>query len=170
MKRILFKILKILLGLYLILCGILYFFQEKLIFFPQKLDKAFQFQFDQPFVEQNINTPDGHVLNGLLFKSDSSKGLVFYLHGNAGCLSTWGHVAKTYTDLQYDIFVLDYPGYGKSNGSISSQSQLFEAIQAAYDEQKKHYEESKIVVLGYSIGTGLAAKLASVNHPKLLVL
>lgn len=170
LKKIILTTLKVVLVLYVILCGLLYFFQEHLIFFPQRLDKHFQFHFNQPFEEQNINTPDGGVVNGILFKSDSTKGLIFYLHGNAGCLNTWGNVAKVYTDLHYDVFIMDYPGYGKSGGKITSQHSLFDAIQAAYNEQRKHYDEQTIIVLGYSIGTGMAAKVASTNHPKLLIL
>jgi hypothetical protein len=145
-------------------------FQEKLIFFPQKLDKNYQFSFDQKFEEVNIKTIDGVTLNGLLFKADSSKGLIFYLHGNAGSLNSWGEVASTYTDLNYDIFILDYRGYGKSEGSISGQKQLLQDIQTVYDELKKEYNEDDIIVLGYSIGTGPASKIASVNNPKLLIL
>jgi len=148
----------------------LYVFQDKLIFFPQKLDKNYQFSFDQNFEEINIITEDGISLNGLLFKADSAKGLIFYLHGNAGSLSSWGNVAETYTELNYDVFILDYRGYGKSEGSISSQTQFYQDIQAVYNELKKKYSEENIIVLGYSIGTGPAAKLASVNNPGLLIL
>jgi alpha-beta hydrolase superfamily lysophospholipase len=162
--------LKIVIGIYIVLCGILYFYQEKLIFFPQKLEKSYQFQFGQKFEELNIKTNDDKILNGLLFKVENSKGLIFYLHGNAGSLSTWGEVAETYNDLGYDIFIIDYRSYGKSEGEINSQNQLFEDNQIAYNELKKRYKEDKIIVLGYSIGTGLAAKLASANNPKLLIL
>jgi pimeloyl-ACP methyl ester carboxylesterase len=170
MKKILFRILTIIFVVYLIVCGLLFEFQEKLIFFPQKLDKNYQFSFDQKFEEINLKTNDGIFLNGLLFKADSSKGLIFYLHGNAGSLSSWGKVAKTYTDLNYDVFMLDYRGYGKSEGSINGQSKLFQDVQTAYDEMKKKYTEDKITVLGYSIGTGLASKIASTNNPGLLIL
>lgn len=170
MKKILFRILKILIALYIIICGLLFFFQEKLIFFPQKLSNTHQFTFDQQFEELNLKMSDGVLLNGILFKADSSKGLVFYLHGNAGSLDTWGNVAKTYTDLDYDVFMLDYRGFGKSEGSINGQEQLFDDIQTTYNEMKKRYEENKIIVLGYSIGTGLAAKVASTNSPNLLIL
>jgi pimeloyl-ACP methyl ester carboxylesterase len=162
--------LKLLLILYVLICILLYFFQEKLIFFPDRLSKDFKFHFDQPFEEINVKTKDGKLLNGLLFTTERTKGLVFYLHGNAGALNSWGDVAKCYTDLNYDVFILDYPGYGKSEGSIQSQAQLFASIQIAYDEIKKRYKEERIVVLGYSIGTGPAAKLASDNHPRLLIL
>ena len=145
-------------------------FQGKLIFHPEKVDKGFKFEYNQPYEEVNIKTQDNVLLNGLLFKADSSKGVIFYLHGNGGTLTTWGNVAKTYTDLNYDVFILDYRGYGKSEGSISSQEQIFQDIQTVYDYLKSRYEESKIIVLGYSIGTGLAAKVASTNHPKMLIL
>ncbi|NOR88218.1 MAG: alpha/beta fold hydrolase [Bacteroidales bacterium] len=168
--KIFLSILKILIIVYLLLCALLFFFQEKLIFFPQKLDKDYQFNFHQKFEEIKIKTDDGKELHGLLFKVENSKGLIFYLHGNAGCLSSWGDVAKTYTNLNYDVFLIDYRGYGKSEGSISSQKQFFSDVQMAYNQMLNLYSEDKIVVLGYSIGTGLATKLAATNHPKLLIL
>jgi hypothetical protein len=170
MKKRIFKILTIIFSLYILSCGLLYFFQEKLIFFPQKLDKSYKFDFEQKFDEINIKASDGKLLNGLLFKAESSKGLIYYLHGNAGSLSSWGNVAKTYTDLNYDVFLIDYRSYGKSEGEIKSQNQLFEDNQSVYNELTKIYNEDKIIVLGYSIGTGLASKLASTNNPKLLIL
>lgn len=168
--KTLVKILIFGLGLYFLLCGLLYVFQESLIFFPQKLDKNYQFEFSQEFEELNVESSDGKLLNGLLFKTNNSKGLVFYLHGNAGSLRSWGNVAKAYTDLDFDIFILDYRGFGKSEGKINGQNQLFQDIQIVYDELKKKYNENRIIVLGYSIGTGLAAKLASSNSPRLLIL
>ena len=169
-KKIIFGTLKLLLIFYCLICVGLYFFQEKLLFFPDKLDKNHRFSFSQPFKEVNIKTKDGNLLNALLFKSDSTKGLIFYLHGNAGSLDNWGEVAKRYTELKYDVFILDYPGFGKSTGSVKNKSQLFESIQDAYDEMKKMYSEKQIVILGYSIGTGPAAHLAYTNDPKLLIL
>ena len=170
MKKKLLKLLKVIIGLYILLCGLLYFFQEKLIFFPQKIEKNFQFSFAQSFEEQYFKASDGKLLNGLLFKSDSAKGLVFYLHGNAGSLYSWGDVAKAYTDLNYDVFMLDYRSFGKSEGEINSQEQLFADNQLMYDELKKKYKEENIIILGYSIGTGLASKLASENNAKRLIL
>jgi hypothetical protein len=170
MRKILIKGAIIVGVLYSIVCLLLYFVQERFIFHPQKLSVGYAFQFNQPFEEININAQDGETLNGVLFKSDSSRGLIFYLHGNGGSVASWGRVAKTYTDLHYDVFFIDYRGYGKSGGAIHSQSQLFQDNQTAYDFLKTKYAEEKIIVLGYSIGTGLAARLASENNPRLLVL
>jgi len=169
-KKLLLMTLKLLLIGYILICVLLFFLQEKLIFFPEKLDKNFQFTFTQKFDEINIQTKDHKLLHGVLFTTGSAKGLIFYLHGNAGSVNSWGEVAKRYTGLDYDVFILDYRGYGKSESSIRSQEQLFEDIQTAYDEIKKKYREDSIIVLGYSVGTGPASKIASANHPKLLIL
>ena len=145
-------------------------FQEKLIFYPTKLERDYKFTFDQEFEEINIKTTDNKLLNAILFKADSSKGVIFYLHGNAGALNSWGNVAETYTNLNYDVFILDYRGFGKSEGTINGQTQIFQDIQTAYDKLKTNYSEDKIIILGFSIGTGLAAKVASTNNPRLLIL
>jgi alpha-beta hydrolase superfamily lysophospholipase len=157
-------------SIYIGICLLLFFNQEKMIFFPKYLDSHFQFTFQQKFEEINIKTADNKTLSGILFKVDSSKGIIFYLHGNAGALDSWGEVAKTYTNLHYDVFMIDYRGYGKSEGHIASQQQLFEDVQLAYDFVKKRYPENKIIVLGYSIGTGAAASVTANNHPHLLIL
>jgi hypothetical protein len=170
MKNKLLKLLGVLVFILIALVGILYFFQEKLIFFPTKLAADYRFTCTQPFEEISINTTGNTKLNGLLFKSDSSKGVIFYLHGNAGALDTWSDIAKTYTDLHYDLFILDYRGFGKSEGNIHSEKQFFDDVQAAYDVMKQRYTENKIVIIGYSIGTGPAAMLAAHNQPKLLIL
>ncbi|NVO12369.1 MAG: alpha/beta fold hydrolase [Bacteroidales bacterium] len=170
MKNTIIKILIAVACLYIIICITAYFFQETFIFFPEKLDKECKFTFSQPFEELTTTTEDNVKLNGVLFKANNSKGLIFYLHGNAGSVNSWGQVAKTYTDLNYDVLILDYRGFGKSQGVIKNENQLYADIQAVYNQLKSKYPESSIIILGYSIGTGLATELASTNKPKLLIL
>lgn len=158
--------------LYVGVCVLLYFQQERLLFFPAKLAANYQFRFPQRFTERWVTAPDGTRLHGLLFPTDSAarKGLVFYLHGNGGALDSWGHVAPTYTRLGYDVFLLDYRGYGKSQGRIGSQAQLLSDAEAAYQQLLPHYPEERTIVLGYSLGTGIATWLAARHHPKQLIL
>jgi alpha-beta hydrolase superfamily lysophospholipase len=146
------------------------FNQEKLIFFPDKLKPDYQYSFHKNFEEYFISVDKEVQLNGLLFKSDSSKGLIFYLHGNAGSLDSWGHVADLYLKNNYDIFILDYRGFGKSQGKINNEKQLHNDIQIVYNQLKKSYNEDKIVIIGYSLGTGLASRLTANNNPGLLIL
>ncbi len=169
MKTALFLV-KVLVIAWCLMCMLLYFIQEKLIFFPEKLPGNYQYSFEKNFGELQFTAGDGIKLHGLLFKADSSRGLIFYLHGNAGSLATWGAIAKTYTDLHYDLFMLDYRGYGKSGGNIRNESQFYADVQTVYTDLLKQYDESRIIVLGYSIGTGAAAKLAAAHHPRQLIL
>jgi len=170
LRKSIINIFIILIGFYVLLCLSLYVFQEKIIFFPEKLPADYMFQFEEDFEEFKIRTDDNKLINALLFKADSTKGLIFYLHGNAGSLKSWGYSAPTYTAFGYDVIMLDYRGYGKSEGSIRSQVQLFADNQLVYDHIKKRYGEENITIFGYSIGSGLAARLASENHPSQLIL
>jgi pimeloyl-ACP methyl ester carboxylesterase len=170
MKYLLLSALAIVLVLYVIGCAFLYFKQEALLFYPQKLPATYQFNFPQEYAELPITAADGTQLSGLLFKTTAAKGLVFFLHGNGGSLAGWGDVAATYTHLGYDVFLLDYRGYGKSGGTIRSQVQLLADVEAAYEQVKSGYSENTIVIAGYSLGTGPAAWLASRHQPKLLLL
>jgi pimeloyl-ACP methyl ester carboxylesterase len=164
-----FKIVILLVVLYIALCIVIYLFQEKLIFFPQKLDKDFRFSYPNS-KEIAIKTNDGILLNSIFFKSKDTKGVIFYLHGNAGSLARWGDVATTYTSLDYDVFMPDYRGFGKSEGRINNERQVYSDTQKVYDYLKTRYDERSIIILGYSIGTGPATKIASENNPRLLIL
>ncbi len=166
----LIKVIVVFVVLGVLLFTVAYISQEKLIFFPDKLAKNHVFNFSTQFEEKNYSMDDGVNLHGLLFKTDSSKGIVYYLHGNAGSASTWGHISNVFTKHNYDLLLLDYRGYGKSEGKIVSEKQMFSDAQKVYDELKNEYSEDNIIVLGYSIGTGMAAKVASENHPKSLIL
>jgi pimeloyl-ACP methyl ester carboxylesterase len=143
---------------------------EQQLFPGTKPDKSFHYKFNEKFTELTVKTEDGYKLNGLLFKAKNSKGLIFYLHGSNGALDTWGKIAPIYTDHNHDIFFLDYRGYGKSEGKVTSETQLYKDVQTAYDKLKLFYPESKIILIGQSVGTGPAAMLAANNNPKKLIL
>ncbi len=170
MKRWILIVVFACVALYLMALGILYLFQERLIFFPQKLARDHRFAFPRDFEERSFRMKDGVRLNALLFRAPQRKGLIFYLHGNAGSLDSWGGVATLYTDLGYDLLLLDYRGFGKSEGRISSEDQLHSDVRQVYDSLKQHYKEADIILLGYSIGTGPAARLAAETHAGRLIL
>ncbi len=155
---------------YIIYVSYIYVNQAEMVFRATKLSKDYKFDFEGNFEELNIPSFDSKKINGLLFKTSNPKGLVFYLHGNAGTLAAWGNSSRIYTDLGYDFFILDYRGFGKSEGEIESETQVNKDIEIVYKELSKRYESSKIIIIGYSIGTGVAANLASNEKSKALVL
>ena len=173
MRTILFtlKSLTVFFGIiYLLYASYIYFNQEQMIFVASKLPPAYKFDFKQNFEELNIPSFDNKKLNGLLFKTPNPKGLIFYLHGNGSELNSWGNIASIYTNLDYDIFILDYRGYGKSEGEIENQEQFLKDVSFAYNNLAAKYNNNQIVIIGYSIGTGAATYLASVHNPKMLIL
>ncbi|MDJ0365291.1 alpha/beta fold hydrolase [Hymenobacter sp. H14-R3] len=170
MKYLLLWVLSIVSVLYVVACAWLYFRQETLLFYPRKLPATYQFRLPGRYAELPIITLDGVRLSGLLFKADAPKGLVFFLHGNAGSLAEWGQLAATYTRLGYDVFMLDYRGYGKSTGTITSQAQLLADVEVSYQQVVANHDESQVVIAGYSLGTGPATWLAARHRSRRLLL
>ncbi|MCZ8167623.1 alpha/beta hydrolase [Flavobacterium sp.] len=141
-----------------------------MVFRASKLPQNHTFHFDVPFEEINTHTSDNIQLNSILFKANESKGVLFYLHGNAGNLEQWGQQASIFTAMGYDIWMTDYRGFGKSTGEVIDQAQVYSDLELIYSDVQKRYKEHKIIICGYSIGTGPAAYLASKFQPKALVL
>ncbi|PWB26151.1 alpha/beta hydrolase [Flavobacterium sp. HTF] len=169
-KFLMIVLLAFFVAIYILIISYVYFNQVGMVFQSASLPKNYQFDYKQQYEELNIKSFDNVNLNGLLFKAEKSKGLVFYLHGNAGTLETWGSIAKIYTDSGYDIFILDYRSFGKSEGEIKNEEQLNKDVAIVYKNLCQRYPENKIIITGYSIGSGLAAVLASQNKPKALIL
>ena len=169
-KRI-FKITGIVFGsIYLLAMIFFYFNQEKFFFHPKTLASTYQYQFDTPFEEYDIKVDEINTLNTLLFKCESPKGVILYLHGNAGALHDWGLRAPLYTNNNYDILFVDYRGFGKNKNEMKNENMLHQDMQHVYDFVKTKYQEKKITIIGFSIGTGLATKLAANNKPQQLIL
>jgi len=148
---------------------LLYFFQESLLFLSTELDKDYQFEFTHNFEELFFNTENDGLINAIHFKVDKPKGVILYLHGNAGNLSRWGEVAEYFVDKQYDLLIIDYRTYGKSKGELSEDF-FYTDAQHCYNYLLKNYAEGEITLYGRSLGTGIASYLASKNNPKQLIL
>lgn len=160
-------VIPLLVGITLLMLHLL---QEKMIFLSYKLPMDYEFRFTIPFDERIFITNDGNAVHALHFKAEHSKGLIFYLHGNAGALDFWGGKAKDFYDNGYDVLMMDYRGYGKSDGRIYLEHHLTDDARYLYSEMLKEYVEQHIIIYGISLGTGIATILASENQPKMLML
>lgn len=161
----------IILVIYIIISVALYYLQDYLLFKPEKLDKDFQFAYEnQDTKEYYMETRDGAKINGLLFKSKNKpKGVVLYLKGNSKSIKGWGKFAVDFTRHDYSVFMVDYRGFGKSTGR-RSQKAIKRDLQEVYNKLKERTPEKHIILYGRSLGSGFAAKLASMNNPRLLIL
>lgn len=145
--------------------------QERLLFEPQKLGADHQFSFGPDVHELAIQRPDGTRLHALHLRLPAPRGIVFYLHGNAGNLQAWFDHADVYRRAGYDCLMLDYRGYGKSGGRIASEAQLRGDALATWQHIAPLYADGHVrVIAGRSLGSGLAAGLAAELRPDLTVL
>lgn len=155
---------------YIVISILLYYLQDYFLFKPEKLPQDFQFFYEHQIVEEyNLQTPDGANINGLHFAVDNPKGVVLYLKGNSKSIKGWGKYAVDFTRHGFEVIMLDYRGFGKSTGR-RTQKAIFEDLQLVYNKLKEHVLERYIIVYGRSLGSGFATKLASQNHPRMLIL
>lgn len=156
---------------YLAISIALYYLQDYVLFKPEKLPKDFQFDYEnQQTKEYNLETRDGATINGVrFFPKGESKGVVLYLKGNSKSIKGWGKFAVDFTRHGYDVLMVDYRGFGKSTGK-RSQKAIKRDLQLVYNKLKEMTTEDNIILYGRSLGSGFAAKLASMNNPKMLVL
>lgn len=151
------------------LCLIFYFLQDYFFFRPEILPKQFEYRYPFPFDEVNFEMEDGSKINGIHFKVPNSMGVVYYLKGNSRSIKGWGKFARDFVSKGYDFFMFDYRGFGKSSGKRTEQA-LYNDAQSVYKWLSSVYSEDQIVIYGRSMGSGVATRIASWNHPKMLIL
>ena len=165
------QILLIVFGAYIAISLALYYLQDYLLFKPEKLPEDFQFYYkNQETIEYNMETRDGAVINAVRFlPKGESKGVVLYLKGNSKSIKGWGKFAVDFTRHDYNVIMVDYRGFGKSTGR-RSQKALKRDLQEVYNKIREQTTEDRMILYGRSLGSGFAAKLASMNNPRMLIL
>jgi uncharacterized protein len=158
---------------YVIIYFFLYKFQERFLFKPEKLSKDFEYKYRFPFEEMffDVDEEDSSIkINGLrFFAASPAKGLVLYFHGNSRSIKGWGKFSTDFTKHGFDVVMLDYRGFGKSTGKRSERNLKSDFLDI-YLRLTKLYPENRIIIYGRSLGSGFAAKIASVNEPLMLIL
>jgi len=93
--------------------------------------------------------------------------VVLYLHGNASNVGSNVEHAHRFHRLGLSVFVMDYRGYGKSQGDFPSESQVYEDAQLAWDYlvKQRGINPNQIYIYGHSLGGAIGIDLA-VRHPE----
>jgi hypothetical protein len=169
-KKIISTIFFFLLAVYLLIVSYFYFKQETIIFNPHTVAKDSVYQFNRNFTESWFTLRDGVKLNVATFHPDSRIGFIFYLHGNYYGLSDTHRQADLLVDLGYTVFMPDYRGFAKSEGTIESEAQFLADVDELYQFALESNADTAIVIVGYSLGTAPASYLAAKYSPKKLIL
>jgi alpha-beta hydrolase superfamily lysophospholipase len=93
--------------------------------------------------------------------------VVLYLHGNDGNVSTSMGEIATLRELGYAVFILDYRGYGESEGSFPSEKTVYEDAEAAWNYLvgQRGTPPAHLYIYGHSLGGAIGIELA-LHHPE----
>jgi len=172
-KKRLIKWLKIILIIYVAAGIVLYFIQDWLLFHPTVLPADYRFQFNVPFDERKVAYDSTTLFDIIRFMpaNDSiKKGAVIYCHGNMENILHYAAFANNFTKHGYEVWMMDYPGYGKSTGKLSEEMLYTEAMEVYKMVRATGYTPDSIIIYGKSLGTGIAAELAGKRDCKRLIL
>lgn len=149
----------------------LYFLQEKFLFHPEKLPENYSYHFGVPFKEINLPVNKEKILNIIQFKVKDavSKSVVLYFHGNRKNIARYAPYADNFTRHNYEVWMIDYPGFGKTTGRRTEEA-MYEDAAILYQLARTRFAKDSIIIYGKSIGTGVAAQLASVKDCEKLLL
>lgn len=111
--------------------------------------------------EERVTTPDGESIVLWYQGAQPGQPTVLFFHGNGGEIADR---AERFAFLQaqgFGVMFVSYRGYGGSTGSISEQGLVTDAF-TAYDVLRgKGIAPRDIMLLGESLGTGVAVQLAA---------
>lgn len=172
MKKITFYFyLKIAVLVYALVGSVLFILQDQLLFHPEALEDNQSYGFQQPHNESVIPldaTTKFHVVH-FIVPDSIRKGVVLYFHGNRKNIGHYARYASLFTQQNYEVWMIDYPGFGKSRGELT-EANLYEGALQLYMLAKLRFKPSEIIIYGKSIGTGIATQLASIRDCKQLIL
>ncbi|MGN6419702.1 MAG: alpha/beta hydrolase [Pseudobacter sp.] len=162
---------KIILIVYAIIGIAIYSLQDYFMFRPVVVDKSHKYEFDIPYREVNLPYSSDVNINVIQFTTTDSvpKGVVLYFHGNRKNISWYAKNAPQFTRNGYEVWMLDYPGFGKSTGTLSEQK-LYDWSLLLYKLARARYKPDSILLYGKSMGSGIAAQLGAIRDCRRLIL
>lgn len=157
-----------------VLIGIaLYFLQDYFMFHPEKLNREQAYEFQLPYEERFIAFNAWDTMCLIHFTVDTTrtthKGSVLYFHGNRKNVQHYAPFVPFFTERGYDVWMPDYPGFGKSTGKRTEQKMYQQAWQV-FQIARQSVSADSLIIYGKSLGTGVAAYLASEAPCKRLIL
>ena len=154
-----------------------YFFMQRRIIYPRHIIRI------PPDISDSVpglkriwlDTKSGRVESWYLPSLDSSRQLplpaMIIAHGNAELIDHWVPIVGQIRAMGVGVLLVEYPGYGRSEGEPGEAS-LTETFIAAYDSliNRPEVDAARIILLGRSVGTGAICALAGVRPSAAMIL
>lgn len=163
------KKLVIIIGIFVVFYfGVLYFFQNGFLFYPDRKYHNPQ-QINMPyFKEVNLKAPDGNPIRTWYFEGDKNKPAILFLHGNAGQIATFAPRLLPLIQNDYSVLAMEYRSFAGVPGKIRQET-IFNDAATAFDFLKEQ-NYSKNIIYGYSFGSAFSSGLISLRDADALIL
>jgi fermentation-respiration switch protein FrsA (DUF1100 family) len=170
------KTLTVIIGVYIAYCLFLFVVQRQILFPRNMIDTAsFPASPTRGFETIWLELPFGRVESRYLPPPDPAGGgsapLVIFAHGNAELIDFWPVELLTFHGLGMGLLLVEYPGYGRSQGTPSERT-VVQTFVEAYDRlaERPEVDAARIVLFGRSLGGGAVCALAGVRPSAALIL
>lgn len=154
-----------LIGLIIIIGAAFYLFYPKIesffVFFPERAFDLTPKDVHLNHEEVYFHTEDGKRLHGWFFPLEGKSPVILFCHGNAGNISHRLDNVRLLLKHNFQVFIFDYRGYGKSSGRPSEKGVYKDGL-AAYEYLigKRHLPPDQIIMFGRSLGAAVAIEVA----------
>ncbi|MDB9373076.1 alpha/beta hydrolase [Nodularia sphaerocarpa] len=157
---------------YFAICLLLFAKQHKFIFFPssviERTPEVFNLPYEDVWLPVKVRDGETKLIHGWWIKSPQPDAdVLLYLHGNAiNVGANVGHANRLH-QLGFSVLLIDYRGYGRSEGGFPNEKRVYEdaAVAWNYLVEKQQIPPSKIFIYGHSMGGAIAIDLA-IKQPK----
>ncbi|MDF5711085.1 MAG: alpha/beta fold hydrolase [Nostoc sp. S4] len=157
---------------YLAICLFLFIEQTRFIFFPsvviEKTPEFFNLPYEEVWLAVAVKTGKVEHIHGWWIKAKQPNAKVLlYLHGNGINIGVNIAHANRFHQLGFSVLLIDYRGYGRSEGSFPNEKRVYEDAVTAWNYlvQQQQIPPRQIFIYGHSLGGAIAIDLA-VKHPQ----
>ncbi len=165
------SILFIIISVWVLLALLLYFFQARFIFYPYKQLETTPAAIGLPFEDVTLTTSDDVKLHGWWIPNNDARYTLLFFHGNAGNISHRLSSIRIFHELGLSVFIIDYRGYGSSEGRPAEKGTYLDADAAwQYLTNDKEINPGQIILFGRSLGGAIASRLAAQTKAAALIL
>lgn len=150
--------------------GWFYFQQPAMIFYPTSRLDATPANWGLQFEDVALQSSDGTRLHGWYIPHSDSNRVLLFFHGNAGNISHRGESVMIFHRLGLNVLIIDYRGYGQSEGK-PGEAGLYNDARAAWQYliKTKGFAKGDIIIFGRSLGGSVATNLAAEVQPGALI-
>ncbi len=158
-------------AIYAAFAGLMYVTQSRQVYFPTRAHVTTPALHGMAYEDVEFVTEDGMRLHGWFVPAPTARGVLLFFHGNAGNVSHRIDSIRIFRELGLSVFIIDYRGYGRSEGSPDEAGTYRDAAAAwRWLRQERGVPAEDIVVFGRSLGAAVAAWLAARERPRAVIL